>query len=288
VSVAEAVDLARAGRLYPAVILHGGDDERRREAARRLGRALLCERPAAERPCGDCPHCRRISTATGEGLFHPDFHLLERDQKTVTSIESTRRFLQAAQMAPFEARGQVFVITSAETLGPEAADTLLKILEEPPPRTPRNFLLLAPSNRELTSTLRSRSMSLFLGGDTATEEAAVEELAVAFSSCVESFLAGGAAVHLLAAAAALERAGGWKDLRAAAPWASSAAAVMRTARSPGLSSPARRALLDLAAALLEGRGQRVRGITPQRILEGLVVRHLGGLADVATGAVDGS
>ncbi len=37
-----------------------------------------------------------------------------------------------------------------------------------------------------------------------------------------------------------------------------------------------RALLDLAAALLEAPSQRRRGITPQRILEGLVIHHLGG------------
>ena len=114
-SLSAAVDMARAGQLYPAVILHGGDDDRRREAAMRLGRTLLCEQLGEDRPCGDCRHCRRVSMATDDELFHPDFHLLERDQKTVTSIDATRRFLRAAQMAPFEARGQVFVISSAES-----------------------------------------------------------------------------------------------------------------------------------------------------------------------------
>ena len=131
-------------------------------------------------------------------------------------------------------------------------------------------------------------MSLFLGGGGSPDEAAVEDLAAAFSGCLHSFLETGATVHLLAAAAALEQAGGWRDLRAAAPWSSAASAVVRTARSPGLSAPVRRALLDLAAALLEARGQLVRGITPQRILDGLLVRHLGGLVGAVNGAVAGA
>jgi hypothetical protein len=285
VSFEAAVSMAREGRLYPAVILHGSDDDRRRSAALELGRTLLCESSAGSRPCGDCRHCRRITTAADGDRFHPDFHLLERDQKTVTSIEATRQFLQAAQMAPYEARGQVFVIASAESLGPEAADTLLKILEEPPPRTPRNFLLLTPSSRELTSTLRSRSMSLFLGGGSAADPQRVGELAAEVSHSVDGFLKSGATVHLLAAAAALERAGDWRDLRASAPWALAAAAVVEVNRNGEIPVEARRALLDLAADLLQARGQRVRGITPQRILEGLMVHHLGGLSARVTGTV---
>lgn len=272
------LEMGRRGRLYPSLILHGGDDAKRRLAATRLARTVLCEREPAERPCGTCRHCRRIDGAADAEAFHPDFHRLERDQKTVTSIEATRRFLGAAQMAPFEARGQVFMIGSAETLGPEAADTLLKILEEPPPRTPRHFLLLAPSDRELAATLRSRSMPLFLGTGEAIDAAERAERAAALTAALERYAASGETVHLLVAAAELERCGGWEDLRAAAPWTLAAAAVLECARSPAWPDALRAALLELAAALLEGRAERVRGITPQRILEGLVVRHLGRVA----------
>jgi hypothetical protein len=286
-SVDQAIEMARAGTLYPAVILHGGEDESRRAWATRLGRALLCERETGERPCGDCSQCRRISAVLEDERFHPDFHLLDRDQKTVTSIEATRRFLQSAQMAPYESRGQVFVITAAETLGAEAADTLLKILEEPPPRTPRHFLLLAPSNRELSSTLRSRSMSLFLGGHEEADEDRVEALAAELSRVIESFVASGASVQLMAAAALLEGIGGWKDLRSAAPWALAASAVARAAALPGHPAPVRRSLLDLASALLEARSMRLRGITPQRILEGLVIKHIEPHGRSVTGSLAG-
>ena len=118
-----ALEIAREGRLYPAVILHGGDSAARRAAAGELARILLCEADPAERPCGVCRHCPRIAAAIAdEGGFHPDFQVLERDLKTVTSVEATKTFLRGAQVPPFEAPGQVFVVASAESLSGEAAN----------------------------------------------------------------------------------------------------------------------------------------------------------------------
>jgi DNA polymerase III delta prime subunit len=123
---------ARRGRLYPSVILHGAEKEARQAAALRLARILLCEASVAERPCGVCRQCSRIVwPGEGDDSFHPDFRILQRDLKTSTSVEATKAFLQLALLAPFEARGQVFVIASAETLTGEAANALLKTLEEP-------------------------------------------------------------------------------------------------------------------------------------------------------------
>ena len=61
-------------------------------------------------------------------------------------------------------------------------------------------------------------------------------------------------------------------MRGEGPWAQAAAALLRVAEPLG---PARRRrLLDLSAALLEAPPLRLRGISPRRILEGLVFRHL--------------
>ena len=159
-----ALDMARRERLYPSLILHGADLERRLDAAVRLARAVLCAAGPTERPCGRCQHCRRLAWPPAEGdSFHPDLQVLERDRTTVTSVEATKQFLRGAQVAPFEARGQAFIIASAESLSGEAANALLKTLEEPPDRAPRHFFLLAPSQFDLLPTLRSRSMEIFLG-----------------------------------------------------------------------------------------------------------------------------
>ena len=281
-SLSEVVGLARSGRLYPSVIVHGGDPTTRMAAAIELARALLCERDREERPCGACRHCRRIEPPGGD-LFHPDLAFLERDLKTATSVEATKRFLTGAQVTPFEARGQVFVVVAAETLSGEAANALLKNLEEPHVSAPRHFLLLAPSQFDLLPTLRSRSLAVFLGGGERPGAAAVEERAEAFAAAVEAALAGGGEVELLAAAEALHAGGGWDDPRARAPWEAAAECVLTTARSDRLGAPVRRRLLALAEALLEAPSLRVRGIQPLRILEGRLSEHLGALAGSGDG-----
>lgn len=279
------LESARQGRLYPSVILHGRDAAARQEAAVTLARTLLCEVPSpAGRPCGACRHCRRIvwpgtDTAGGEAPFHPDFQVLERDLKTATSVEATRELLRTAQVSPFEARGQVFVIASAETLSGEAANALLKNLEEPHTSAPRHFLLLAPSALDLLPTLRSRSLAVFLGPAEPVDAAAVEPLARAFAAAAAAWARTGAAIYLLAAADALAGAGGWEDPRAARPWATAAAAVVRSLEldpgaGPEREPAARRARLALADALLGGPALRLRAIQAERILEGLVARHL--------------
>jgi len=284
-SFAVALDSARRGRLYPSVILHGRDAAARQQAAVEIARTLLCEASPADRPCGVCRHCRRIGwpgaqAAGGEApfhpaLFHPDYQVLERDLKTATSVEATRELLRAAQVSPFEARGQVFVIASAETLSGEAANALLKNLEEPHTSAPRHFLLLAPAALDLLPTLRSRSLSVFLGPAEPVDAAAVEPLARAFAAAASAWTRTGASIYLLAAAEALAAAGGWEDPRAARPWATAAAAVVRSLDlDPETAQANRRSRLALSEALLGGPALRLRSIQAERILEGLVARHL--------------
>ncbi|HEY2740541.1 MAG TPA: hypothetical protein VGK45_19160 [Thermoanaerobaculia bacterium] len=278
-----ALTSALRGRLYPSVILHGRDAAARQQAALDLGRTLLCEEPPEARPCGVCRHCRRIvwpgsgggGSAKGETPFHPDFQVLERDLKTSTSVDATRELLRTAQVSPFEARGQVFVIASAETLSGEAANALLKNLEEPHTSAPRHFLLLAPSSLDLLPTLRSRSLAVFLGPAEAVDPAVLEPLAQAFAAALARHAASGAAIYLLTAAEALNAAGGWEDPRAGRPWATAAAAVLRSLEiEPRAVPAARRARLGLAEALLGGPAMRLRGVSAERILEGLVARYL--------------
>ncbi|HWM91810.1 MAG TPA: hypothetical protein VN493_13680 [Thermoanaerobaculia bacterium] len=270
-----ALDVARQGRLYPSVILHGRGPEARQGASIILARALLCEAPPGSRPCGTCRHCRRIVWPAAEtDTFHPDFQVLERDLKTSTSVDATREMLRTAQVSPFEARGQVFIVAAAETLSGEAANALLKNLEEPYTSSPRNFFLLAPSRLDLLPTLRSRSLSVFLGPAETADEEDVEPVARAFGAALSGYISTGSAIYLLAAAAALVRAGGWEDPRASRPWAVAAAAVLRAVQSVEEGSPIRRALLALAEDLLGAPLLRLRGVAAERILEGLVARHL--------------
>ncbi len=264
---------ARSGQLYPAVILHGSTSEGRREMVFELARALLCDAEPAARPCGVCRHCRRIvaTESGGDAPFHPDFQLLDRDTKTSTSVDATRELLKAAQFSPFEARGQVFVVASAESLTGEAANALLKALEEPYTTSPRHFFLLAPSRLDLLATLRSRSLSVFLGPAAPPDRESLARVATTFAAAVAAWESSRAPIHLLAAASILGSVGDFDDARSSQPWALAATAILAGLPVEG---PPCSPLLALAEALLEAPAWRLRGIPADRILEGLVARHL--------------
>jgi hypothetical protein len=302
-----AMALAVEGRLYPSVILHGGSEATRFAAAITFARALLCELSPELRPCGECRHCRRISLPDlSEGAaetFHPDFFWLVRDLKTSISAEATREMLRSAQLSPYEARGQVFVIAEAASLSAEASDALLKAIEEPGVKSPRNFFLLCPSRLDLSPTLRSRSLAIYLGAAAAMSQAALEAVAAGFRASVERFAAGGGGLWLLDAASRLDPLGkrtkaeleaakrraasaeepealGFEDPRDQRPWLFAAAAVRMAAMGHGDEPPAeaalRRRMLALADELLTTSPLRLRGIPADRILEGLVSRHFTG------------
>ena len=266
--------LARRGELYPGVILHGATAEQRLEAGVMLAQTLLCEMGPDDRPCGDCRHCRRVvSPAQGEG-FHPDFRILERDLKTSTSVEATKAMLRMAQVTPFEARGQVFLLASAETLTGAAANALLKNLEEPATSAPRHFLLLAPSSLDLLPTLRSRSLAIYLGAAAETDPEAIADLAGCVVESLLRYEAGRSSVDLVDVARQLERAGDWQDLRAVAPWITASSAMLQVARTERLPSSLVQPSLALAESLLAAPAYRLRRVQVPRILQGLVVKHL--------------
>jgi DNA polymerase-3 subunit delta' len=256
------------------MIVHGGTSWQRLEVAERLARAVLCEAEPMLRPCGECRHCRRVEVAADSDAFHPDFRVLYRDLKTSTSVDATRKLLQVCLQTPFEAKAQAFVLAEAETLSNEAANALLKILEEPPSGAPRHFLLLAPSRQDLLPTLRSRSWEIYLGGGDGVDAEAVRQLAERLGPLLDSHSGMLTPMRL---AMELEAVADFKDPRAEKPWAFAAAVVSRLAvgQSPG---ELRRRLLGLAEDLLDAPRWRLRGIPPQRLLEGLAVRHLRGSA----------
>jgi hypothetical protein len=198
---------------------------------------------------------------------------LRRDLKTATSVEATRELLRLTQQTPFEARGQVLVIAEADSLTPEAANSLLKQLEEPPVRAPRNFLLLAPAQEELLPTLRSRSWAVWLGAAERLPAAVVGEVAAGLGEALAAYRAHRTPLYLLLAAQALETAGGWEDVRAERPWGIAAGAALACARQAEAADERRR-LLGLADALLEATEYRLRSVPVQRILDALVFRHL--------------
>ncbi len=118
-----------------------------------LAQALNCDGP--EVPCGECRSCQRIR----EGK-HADVTPIGLDSRAEISIDDIRGLQRSANLPPYEGKCKVFIIDEAEYLSTEAANSLLKILEEPPPRVV--WLLLAAEEERLLPTIISRCQRLQL------------------------------------------------------------------------------------------------------------------------------
>jgi DNA polymerase-3 subunit delta' len=118
-----------------------------------LAQALNCNGP--ELPCGQCRSCQRIL----EGK-HADVTPIGLDSKTEIGIDDIRGLQRLANLPPYEGKCKVFIIDDAEYLSTEAANSLLKILEEPPQGVV--WLLLAAEEEHLLPTIVSRCQRLEL------------------------------------------------------------------------------------------------------------------------------
>ena len=141
-----------------------------------LAKAVNCD--AVALPCGECASCRRI--ASGK---HADVQIIglagDRDSaearsQTEISIDQIRQMQHSACLPPFEGRYKVFIIEGAELLSNEAANCLLKTLEEPEEKVV--FLLLTAREELLPATIVSRCQRLDLS------PLAVSEVEVALNS----------------------------------------------------------------------------------------------------------
>jgi DNA polymerase-3 subunit delta' len=118
-----------------AYLFHGPAGVGKRRTARLFAAQLL----------GDL---RRVEQGS-----HPDLYLLEPvgDQIRIDDVRALRRDLH---MRPFEASRRVYLVYSAESMNREAADALLKDLEEPPSYA--TFVLIADELEPIAATIRSR------------------------------------------------------------------------------------------------------------------------------------
>jgi DNA polymerase-3 subunit delta' len=155
------------GRVHHAYRFEGPPGVGKEMAALALAQALVCERGDG-RACLACGACRRavtFSEAEPRVPLHPDVVLLGRglyrlagtSEATGISVEQVRRLvLGRAGFAPHEGRALVFIVRDADELTQQAANALLKTLEEPHKNT--HFVLLTSRPSRLLDTVRSRTL----------------------------------------------------------------------------------------------------------------------------------
>lgn len=189
-------DMIARGALPHSILFHGPRGVGKQRLALWLGASLLCTAEPAARPCGACQHCRYSA-----GLAHPDLHWFfprprlkdsEADAEEVREdyrdaiadrvkagglyapaagnegifVSTIRAAVAAAAMSPALARRKVFVIGDAERMVPQegseqAANALLKLLEEPP--TDTTLVLTTSEPGALLPTIRSRVVAFRVG-----------------------------------------------------------------------------------------------------------------------------
>ncbi len=141
--------------LSHAYLFYGPDSVGKRHTALQLAKALNCPDSGPVDSCDTCSSCRKIETQT-----HPDFFFLEPTKSTPTSreavlkIEAIRELQKKLSFFPYEGKTKVAIIDGAESMNPQAANTFLKTLEEPPEATV--LILIAANPFQLLPTLVSR------------------------------------------------------------------------------------------------------------------------------------
>ena len=193
-TVRQMREMLARGRFPNSAILAGPQGAGKYTLSLMLARAMNCTGGSSGRAieneglpdfCGVCNNCRRIASAEDldarcaeavearEGLRetdkretrilvqpHPDVLIVPPDPpQMMIKVDQVRHFNESIRYKPAEARRRVFVFTEAVFMK-EAANALLKILEEPPEYA--SIFLLARHPGELLATIRSRCVTFTL------------------------------------------------------------------------------------------------------------------------------
>lgn len=144
--------LLTTGRFPHALLFHGPAGVGKFTTARIMAAGALCHGEQSFRPCGVCRACRMSAQGT-----HPDLLLIEPDGAAI-KIDQIRALQHTAALSPALGRGRACIIDNAELMTTQAANSLLKLLEEPPPGF--LFILAAQNSRPLLPTILSRCCRL--------------------------------------------------------------------------------------------------------------------------------
>lgn len=166
--------MLRNGRVPGAMIFAGDEGVGKKQFAFELAKSALCQRPRDFEACGECASCLRVDNIElpktlekddNEKVFftqHPDVGYIRQAGRFIT-VKTVRQLQAEAVVRPFEgtnekAGARFFIIDDADKMNEEAANALLKTLEEPPATS--HLILLTSRPNSLLQTIRSRCQIL--------------------------------------------------------------------------------------------------------------------------------
>lgn len=136
----------KKNRVAHAYLFDGKKGSGKKEMALLFAQMLLCT--GAGNPCAACNECMRVLHRN-----HPDVHLIETDGSAI-KIEQVRHLQKEFQYRGVEAQQKIYIIDQVETLTTQAANSLLKFLEEPYAGT--IAILLTEQKQRILPTIISR------------------------------------------------------------------------------------------------------------------------------------
>jgi len=135
-------------RLSHAYLFRGSRGTGKRQLALLLVKTLFCPYKQSIEPCHECRVCKRIASGN-----HPDVHWLSPDGQSI-KLEQIKYLQREFTYSGLESAKKVYVIEHADTLTLNAANRLLKFLEEPREHT--TAIMLTENSQSIIPTIRSR------------------------------------------------------------------------------------------------------------------------------------
>ncbi len=168
-------------RLAHALLITGPEGLGGLALAGAMAQYLLCNAPTGPLACGKCRGCQLVGSDT-----HPDLNIVQPEApSTAIKIDQVRQLTEFIGKTAQQGGRKIVILSPAEAMNANAANALLKSLEEPAGRT--HLLVVSPEPSRLLATIRSRCAKLAL---TAPQQAvALEWLAQAGITGAEQLLA---------------------------------------------------------------------------------------------------
>ncbi|MCK6255106.1 DNA polymerase III subunit delta' [Fictibacillus sp. KIGAM418] len=136
-------------RLAHAYVFEGGHGTGKMDMALQLAKTFLCRETTSVEPCGECKDCKRIDSGN-----HPDVHIVQPEGQSI-KIDQIRGLQKEFAYHGMESDKKVYIVEHSDRMTVQAANSLLKFLEEPTSSTIA-FLLTEQVHR-LLETILSRS-----------------------------------------------------------------------------------------------------------------------------------
>lgn len=138
----------KSGRVPHAYLITGPQRIGKSTLALNIAQAVNCS--SEQRPCGSCASCVKIA----QGKHSDIAQVYVAKDKTEIGIDQIKDVQRSASLKPFEGKYRVIIINSADQLSNEAANRLLKTLEEPPEQV--LFILTTSKLEDILQTILSR------------------------------------------------------------------------------------------------------------------------------------